>query len=64
MDVDNCGNCVFFRAIGISDGPECRRNPPQVLALQTSGKVMFQPYWPPTRAANWCGEHKPETRES
>lgn len=52
-----CKVCKFFLEIGFNSG-QCRRYPPQVIAL--NGTYLEQQ--PPRHGSDWCGEYKPNAQ--
>jgi hypothetical protein len=48
-----CGTCKNFDGKGRS----CRSKSPTVFLLPTNPPSTLG-LWPPTKAENWCGEHK------
>lgn len=51
--IERCETCRFFSALT----NECRRKAPAAFPVGTgAGQVQVLGVFPPTKAANWCGE--------
>ena len=59
-----CGNCVFWDKDEEEDNDsigECRRNPPQTIALADENGILTPvSLFPASEADQWCGEHQEE----
>lgn len=66
--IPDCGTCICYvpvKAEGVpmlnapQDRGECRRHPPQVVAVQgKGGQLVSGAGFPQTHPGNWCAEYR------